>query len=266
MKKSNNISKRLSFKDVEIRSFLNDNEGGKKYLEGKIPYGKRSVPLWGSTCEIISRTAFKKTINDGKNVFALYNHDKDKILGSTKSGTLVLENQEDGLLCRVEIPDTTYANDLYTIINRGDVHTMSFGMRDLKHTQDPETNAVIITECGLNEISFGVCSPAYHDTASVAYKRGFEKRNIDLDALNEVLEKENLSEPDILTINETMDILKNILPPTEAVETKPDAESTSSEKEPSNDTLENETDTLAKEGIEIIQFQIEAELALTDNT
>jgi len=246
MKEREKENRKMSFKDVEVRSIF---EGGKKFVEGIIPYNCKSLPMWGMT-EIISKTAFKKTLADGSNVRALFNHEETKILGSTDSGTLTLENTEDGLVCRCELPDTSYANDMYEVINRKDCQTMSFGFTPVKTTYDNEKDERILKEVNLHEVSYCVPFPAYPATTSTAYTRGFDKRNIDIGALNETLEKDELSDSDKLVVTKTIDILNSIIEP-KAVEGKPD-ETTS----PQVDTSGSD------EAIKDIQVQIEAEIAV----
>jgi len=199
--------RKLAFRNVEVRTFDAD---GKKIVEGLVPYDSRSVPIWG-TVEVISRTAFKKTLADASEVRALWNHNDTHVLGNTKSGTLTLENTEGGLVCRCELPRTSYADDLYEIIGRGDVTTMSFGFTPVKWTHDNEGDTRTLKEVQLHEVSFGVCFPAYTETTSQAYMRGLEKRNIDIEKLNGVLEKDELLDADRQIIRRTVEALSGLI-------------------------------------------------------
>jgi HK97 family phage prohead protease len=155
--------RKLSFKDIEIRS--TDNEG-KRFIEGIIPYNSKSIPIWGTT-EIIGRTAFNKTLSDKSEVRALWNHNDNYILGNTKAETLLLENTDTGLICRCELPNTSYANDLYEIIDRGDVKTMSFGFTPIKWEENDKGKLRTLKEVQLHEVSFGVTFPAYQERTSL---------------------------------------------------------------------------------------------------
>jgi HK97 family phage prohead protease len=235
----------IEFKDIEVRSTENE---GKKFVEGKIPYDSKSVPMWGTT-EIIAPTAFNKTISDGTEIRALWNHSDTYILGSTKSRTLTLENTNTGLICKCELPNTSYANDLYEIINRGDVKTMSFGFTPVKWEENDNGKTRTLKEVQLHEVSYGVLYPAYEKTTSKTYMRGLEKNNIDIDKLNEVLEKQEINDNEKLIIKETVDKLNSILG-TVAAEIEP------------VDTTQNIVDTTpVKEDTTSIELQIEAELA-----
>jgi len=234
--------RKLSFKDIEVRS---DNSDGKKIIEGIIPYNSKSLPIW-QTVEIIGRTAFNKTLADNAEVRALWNHNDNLILGNTKSGTLTLENSDTGLICRCVLPNTSYASDLYEIIDRGDVKTMSFGFTPVKWEENEKGKTRTLKEVQLHEVSFGVTFPAYPETTSLTYMRGLEKNNIDIEKLNEVLEKEDLQEDDKLIIQQTVNSLNDIIG-TKAVE-----------PEQSKDTQE-QVNTLTEDTTSI-ELQIEAEI------
>jgi len=240
--------RKISFNSIELRA--ETGETGKKVLTGIIPYDSKSVSMWGIN-EIISRTAFKKTLADKTVVRALYNHDDNKVLGSTESGTLILENSETGLICTCELPNTSYANDAYEIISRGDVKTMSFGFLPKKWVDDVEGKTRTLKEVHLKEVSFCVPNPAYEESNSLTYMRGLEKQNINIEALNEALEKDSFDDADKLIINETINSLRNL------VSDKPEAVET----EQSNDTPEEvDTTVETKEDTTALQLQIEAEI------
>jgi HK97 family phage prohead protease len=199
MKKRN-----ATFKSSTIRSSDND---GKKFIEGIIPYDSKSVPIWG-TIEIIDPTAFNKTLADKTEVRALYNHDDSKVLGSTKSGSLELTNTEDGLVCRCELPNTTYANDLFEVITRGDVRTMSFGFVPIKWEDSNNGKLRVLKEINLCEVSFGVAYSAFPETNSNTFIR---KINMDLELLNEFLEKEELSEAELKKLKTIVETINGII-------------------------------------------------------
>jgi HK97 family phage prohead protease len=224
----------ITFKNLKIRS---TEKEGKKYIEGIIPYDSKSVPIWGVT-EIIDRTAFNKTLKDKTEVRALWNHNDSFILGNTKSETLELEDSDDGLICRCELPDTSYANDLFTIISRGDVKTMSFGFRPIKWEDSNNGKMRTLKEIKLEEVSYGVTFPAYPETNSKTYLRGFMKRKIDIESINEILEKEELTEEDLTALQEVVDTLNKIIN-----ENSPEKEDEADRAEPPKEDTPPNTDT-----------------------
>lgn len=58
---------------------------------------------------------------------ALINHDPAYLLGRQSAGTLRLRTDSEGLAFEVDLPDTSYANDLRTLVARGDMTGASFG-------------------------------------------------------------------------------------------------------------------------------------------
>lgn len=65
---------------------------------------------------------------EGSDVRAFYNHNTDKLLGRQSAGTLKLEAKADGLHYGIDLPATSYADDLKVLLARGDVAEMSFGI------------------------------------------------------------------------------------------------------------------------------------------
>jgi HK97 family phage prohead protease len=196
-----------AFRNLEIRS---SEKEGKKYIDGIIPYDSRSVPIWGIT-EVIDRTAFNKTLKDKTEIRAFWNHDDSLVLGNTRSGTLSLEDTDTGLICRCELPNTSYANDLYEIVTRGDVTTMSFGFRPVKWQDSDNGKLRTLKEVQLDEVSFGVPYAAYPETNSQTYMRGFMKRKIDIESVNEILEKDELTDGDLIELRKVSDTLAAII-------------------------------------------------------
>jgi HK97 family phage prohead protease len=207
----NKIPKDYFTRNIETKIEVKENEG-KKFLYGFIPYNTRSVNM-GGIREIITPSAFTKSIQES-NIVALVNHDTDKILGSTKNNTLTLESRDDGLFIQAEIPNTTYGNDAYEILSRGDIDTMSFGFSPIQvETRD---GIDYLKEVKLYEVSFMVAFPAYEDTSSVALTRTRfnqikEKRSIDLEKIAEVLNKEKFETEDINVIREFNENLQTII-------------------------------------------------------
>lgn len=115
-------------RNEEVRpDFLTQTKEGKKFLTGyAIKFGQRSKKL-GNYYEVIDHKALDGV--DLTDVKALVDHDYSKVLGRTLSNTLSLEIDNVGLKFEIELADTTYANDLYKSIERGDVNECSFGFQ-----------------------------------------------------------------------------------------------------------------------------------------
>ena len=168
-------------RNEEVRpDFLTQTKEGKKFLTGyAIKFGQRSKKL-GNYYEIIDARALDGV--DLTDVKALVDHDYSKVLGRTLSNTLSLEIDNVGLKFEIELADTTYANDLYKSIERGDINECSFGFRidetDRNSTTvervDSDTYLRTVKKIKeLREISI-VSLPAYENT-NAEIKRDLEQ-------------------------------------------------------------------------------------------
>lgn len=199
-------------KTKEIRSIkLEDvsakEDGNIRYIYGKIPYNTKSQKMYigYSNCrfEKLDRNVFHKTLGDKSNVFANYSHDQSKILGSTKSNTLELEDKEDGLYIRCKVPNTSWGNDTWEVISRGDVTTMSFEFIPYDWVDDQVEDTVTLRSAKLEAVAFCVAEPAYLETDSYA---SFRKRNIDLEKLSEAIDEGKVTE-DVKKLAKTLNDL-----------------------------------------------------------
>ena len=132
-------------------------------LEGYInKYNTRSEFM--GFFEEIERGAFNKSIESDAFIPMLYNHDDDKILGSTRSGTLKLISDDIGLKFTLKMnPNISYTRDVYELIKSGDVKGCSFGFivnQDEWRTLDNGADLRIIKELTLYEVTI-TPYPAY---------------------------------------------------------------------------------------------------------
>jgi len=88
--------------------------------------------------EVIRKTAFDRAIEEKQDVRALWNHNRDIVLGRTKNGTLALEVDSTGLKTRISLPRS--AAQPIENLERGDVDQMSFGffVRKEQWTERPD--------------------------------------------------------------------------------------------------------------------------------
>lgn len=121
--------------------------------------------------ERIAPGAFKDALATS-DVRALFNHDANFVLGRTRSGTLVIEEDRVGLRYEITPPDTQQARDLIESIRRGDVSQSSFaftmspgGISQWEDRPDGTTLRTIVRVAELYDVS-PVTYPAYEDTES----------------------------------------------------------------------------------------------------
>lgn len=88
-----------------------------------------SEAVLGDFSEVIRQGAFAKSLATGSNIRALYQHQGDALLGTTRGGTLQLREDARGLAFELALPDTSHGKDLAILVGRGDVAGCSFGFR-----------------------------------------------------------------------------------------------------------------------------------------
>lgn len=199
--------KTKEIRSIKLDSVTAQEDGDIRYIYGKIPYNTKSQKMYigYSDCrfEKLDRNVFHKTLGDKSNVFANYSHDQSKILGSTKSNTLELEDKEDGLYIRCKVPNTSWGNDTWEVISRGDVTTMSFEFIPYDWVDDKIEDTVTLRSAKLEAVAFCVAEPAYLETDSYA---SFRKRNIDLEKLSEAIDEGKVTE-DVKKLAKTLNDL-----------------------------------------------------------
>jgi len=114
---------------LELRAITDDD--GKRYIQGYAAvFNSRSKLLsdFGQLFyEELEPGAFTNALNDdGLNVVFVANHNREQLLARSASGTLELKEDDRGLYFRADVPDTQLGNDVYTLVERGDLFENSF--------------------------------------------------------------------------------------------------------------------------------------------
>jgi HK97 family phage prohead protease len=167
----------VSFGNIEVRS---DMEGQPMRFRGYAAvFNSPSEPL--PFIETIRPGAFKRSLKSGREVRMFVNHNTDLVLGSTRSGTITVTEDSRGLLVEGELPDTTYARDLSALMQRGDVHGMSFGFSVPRGGDMYTENGAqrMLTEVILHEVSVVTGFPAYPETSGATVRNTETETHID---------------------------------------------------------------------------------------
>ena len=144
-------------------------------IEGYFALYEQETELFDGYYEIITKGAFNNTLNN--DIRALWNHNTQYVLGRNKSGTLELKLDDKGLFAVVRMPKTQYAQDLYELVQRGDVDQASFGFNILAEDVEELASGGYrwrINEIDLHEISV-VTFPAYENTSVQARAKQVEQ-------------------------------------------------------------------------------------------
>ena len=165
------------FPEAELK--VEERSGGRTVIIGYgAVYDRLSLDLGGFR-EKISPGAFDNilTRQRGKqDVVALFNHDKNYVLGRTSSGTLELSSDAKGL--KYEVTPPTTRSDILELITRRDVRGSSFGFSvknggDSWSTDDKGSVRSVNDVSGLYDVG-PVLTPAYPDSSVQAALRSYE--------------------------------------------------------------------------------------------
>ncbi|MGG3157142.1 HK97 family phage prohead protease [Priestia megaterium] len=177
MEKQKEIRK-IDVESIETRA----TESNDYLIEGYInKFGQKSQFM--GFFEQVDSKAFNRTLAQGHNIFGMYNHSSDKILGSTKTGSLTLSVDKVGLRFSLQInPNVSYAKDAYELVRSGDVDGCSFGfyvLEDEWSVQEDGTELRTILDLELLECTI-TPFPAYLDSeASVRSYDQFKNKQLE---------------------------------------------------------------------------------------
>jgi len=195
--KFNKIQERVyDSKDLQFRAV---EEGDEKILEGYAAlFNVRSKLLFNSFYEEIERGAFDDVLQrNDLDVVLNFNHNNSQVMARTTNGTLTLRSDDTGLFFRATLPNTSYANDVYELVKRGDIFQNSFAFLPAKNGYSQRKlesgeDLVTVTKVErLRDVS-AVTFPAYAETEvqARADEEVVEKvrLEVDEDALNAILD------------------------------------------------------------------------------
>lgn len=175
------------FAGAEVR--VVDAEDGQPTLQGYAAVFDALSEGLGFGQERVARGAFKRTLDHGGEVKALWNHNDDMVLGSLGAGTLKLVEDTVGLEVVIHPVDAQWARDRIASVRRGDVTQMSFGFRTIRDSWEKDDDGVSIRtlhEVQLIDVS-PVPFPAYPQT-SVALRSFVDAEELDAEAYEQALE------------------------------------------------------------------------------
>jgi len=182
------IEKRTNEVKFELRAV--EGEEGMTFTGYAAVFNSPSEPL--PFIERIAPGAFKRSLKARNDIKLLWNHDTGAVLGSTRAGTLKLEEDNYGLRVTAVLPDTTLGRDVRTLVQRGDVNAMSFGFSvpaggDSWNAEGTERT---LKSVRIFEVSV-VAYAAYSATAGTATVRSFDgvakRAEVDADQLADAM-------------------------------------------------------------------------------
>lgn len=131
-------------------------------LEGHAALFGATADIGGGLVETIAPGAFSNSLATRQDILALVDHDPTRVLARTRSGTLRLAEDSQGLAFDLDLPDTQAARDVLALAERGDLGGMSFGFTATRDDVLGSTRTLHAVE--LFEISVVAAWPAYEGT------------------------------------------------------------------------------------------------------
>jgi uncharacterized protein len=182
------IEKRTNEVKFELRAV--EGGDGMTFTGYAAVFNSPSEPL--PFIERIAPGAFKRSLKARNDIKLLWNHDTGAVLGSTRAGTLKLEEDNYGLRVTAMLPETTLGKDVRTLVQRGDVNAMSFGFSVPANgdSWNAEGTERTLRSVRIHEVSI-VAFPAYTQTAGTASVRSFDavatRAEVDADQLADAM-------------------------------------------------------------------------------
>jgi HK97 family phage prohead protease/HK97 family phage major capsid protein len=119
--------------------------------------------------EVVTRSAFDRTLAEGPVVELLFDHDGIP-MASTRGGTMTLSTDDTGLI--VDVPsldmDSPHVRSIVSAMRRGDLQKMSFAFYTLRDAYDSKTQLRSLEDVELVDVS--IVTRPWYDATSVALK------------------------------------------------------------------------------------------------
>lgn len=167
-----------SLSNMEHRTATGVTVSGRK-LAGYIARFDSETRI-GSFTEVVRRGAFRASLDSGADILALADHDSGKVLGRTRSGTLELHEDAEGLAFTLSLPDTQTGRDLAALAQRGDLGGCSFGFSVDADGEHWEGDRRELRSVRLHEVSIVQSWPAYSDTSVSLRRRNADTAELQL--------------------------------------------------------------------------------------
>jgi HK97 family phage prohead protease len=119
-------------KEVRFAAELRKASSGRTLKGYAAKFNERSVPIPGAGGPFYEQLApgcFRECLDDeDEEIRALVDHDHTKILARRSNGSLRIKEDNVGLAVQIDVPNTTWGNDLLACVDSGLVAGMSFSL------------------------------------------------------------------------------------------------------------------------------------------
>ena len=162
--RSRNRQPKFERRSVEARWEVREEPDGSVGLRGYAAVF--DAPAHG---EVVTRSAFDRTLTQDPVVELLFDHDGIP-MASTRGGTMTLSTDDTGLI--VDVPsldmESPHVRSIVSAMRRGDLQKMSFAFYTLRDTYDSKTQLRSLEDVELVDVS--IVTRPWYDATSVALK------------------------------------------------------------------------------------------------
>lgn len=188
------MGKQFEIRNVQADEIRVNKDGDTSTLEGYVTKFDEPSQLIAERgrvfYETVNHNAFDSTLESDSNIYALYNHDWNRILGSTQNESLELHTDDVGLRFTLNLKaNTSYANDVKELVKAGEIRGCSFGftVKKDKWKRKEDENYRELLDVDLKEVTI-TGLPAYEQSevscrSYDSFIEELEQRNKDLKLL-----------------------------------------------------------------------------------
>jgi uncharacterized protein len=102
--------------ELEQRAVTELRASGRKHVGYVATFGTEA--RIADFVEVIAPGAFRQSLSGDRDIIAMVDHDRSKVLARTRSGNLKLSEDSTGLAFEVSLPDTSLARDVLVLAER----------------------------------------------------------------------------------------------------------------------------------------------------
>jgi HK97 family phage prohead protease len=134
------------------------------------PYNSLSCDLGGFR-ETYQPGCFNEFLESGEDALVLGFHNPENVLGRRSQGSALLWEELDGLHFEADLPDTLFARDLRTLMERGDVNCSSAAFYILQHHWEQRSSGRVRIVEKASLVEGSVVSLGAYSTASCEFSQ-----------------------------------------------------------------------------------------------
>lgn len=166
----------MQHRTLKMQNMQTRERDGGRYLEGHFAVFDREYKVFSNWVETIAPGAFFRTLANGGDIKALWNHNSDIVLGSTSAGTATYREDDSGLWGSILVNEQDQdAVNAHARVSRGDVDGCSIGFDIVRQEEWWEGD---IYHTKILEVELYECSPCTFPPTRIPTSAPGQKRTL----------------------------------------------------------------------------------------